>query len=133
MVLSSTDNHDIRKFGAVGLCFFGILFAIGLWRYKTIVTYIFGFFSFLGLCFLVIPSPFRPVYKNWLKLAHFIGVMMTSVILTVAYYIIVTPTALVKRMLGGRPLPTAPNKNATTYWVSRPEPAQPKKRFVKRY
>ena len=129
----STDDRDIRKLGAACLCFFGLLFALALWREKFFASYIFGFLTVLGLGFLILPGPLRPLYRAWLKIARFIGVVMTAVILTLSYYVVVTPTALLKRVFGGRPVPTAPERNAATYWVSRPEPAQPKERFVKRY
>ena len=129
----STDNRTIRKFGGICLCFFGILSAIAMWRHKTITTYIFGFLSLLGVGFLLIPGRLSPIHKGWLKLANFIRMVLSIVILTVVYYVVMTPTAFIKGMLGGRPLPTAPDKNATTYWVSRSEPAQPRERFIKRY
>ena len=50
-----------------------------------------------------------------------------------AYYLVITPTALLKRVFGGRPLPTRPDRDAASYWVTRPELAQPKERFIKRY
>lgn len=133
MALSSTDNRDIRKFGAFVFCFFVALFVIALWRQRITVSYLLGCFSFTGFCFLVAPAQMKPIYKGWLKLAHYVGLMMTFTILTVVYYIAVTPTALLKRLLGGRPIPTAPDKKASTYWVSRTEPVQPRERFVKRY
>jgi len=124
---------EIRKFGAIAFLFFGILFAIGLWRQKAVITYLFGGFSLLGLGFLLLPAPLRPVYKGWLKITHFIGKITTIIILTLAYYLAITPTALIKRLFGGRPLSIKPDKNISSYWVSRPEPVQPKERFIKRY
>jgi hypothetical protein len=125
--------REIRKFGAIALFFFGILFGLALWRHKIIATNVFGILSFLGLCFLLLPAPLRPVYARWLKISHFIGTVMTALILTLAYYLVITPTALLKRLFSGRPLPLAPDKDATTYWVSRTEPVQSKERFIKRY
>ena len=75
----------------------------------------------------------EPVYRGWLKVAHFIGRTITLGILTLAYYLVITPFALAKRFFGGRPLPLKPDKAAGTYWVTRTEPAQPKERFLKRY
>ena len=124
---------EIRKFGSIALVFFGLLCGLALWRHKGIVTYLFGALSFLGLCFLLLPGPLRPIYAGWLKVAHFIGTVMTTVILTLAYYLVITPTALLKRVFGGRPLPLGPDKDAATYWVSRAEPAQSKESFIKRY
>lgn len=130
---NSTDPKDIRKFGTVALLFFGSLCALGFITNKPIPAYLFGFLSFLGLGFVLIPSPLKPVYIAWLKIAHLIGRIITTLMLAFAYYLVITPSALIKRLFGGRPLPVKPDKNASSYWVDRSEPAQPKERFLKRY
>ena len=79
------------------------------------------------------PGPLRPVYEGWLKVAHFIGRMLTLLMLAMAFYLVITPFAWGKRIFGGRPLPLAPDPEADTYWVDRPEPVQPKERFIKRF
>jgi hypothetical protein len=53
--------------------------------------------------------------------------------LTAVYWVVITPTALLKRLLGGRPLPLRPDRGALSYWIERSEPAQPRERFSKRY
>jgi hypothetical protein len=128
-----TDNREIRKFGGIALVFFGFLSALGFFTNKPIPTYIFGSLTILGLGFIIIPSPLRPIYAIWLKIGHFIGKIVTTLILILAYYMVITPSALIKRMIGGRPLPIRPDKQKTSYWVTRAEPAQPKERFLKRY
>lgn len=130
---NSTDNREIRKFGVIALLFFGVLSGLGFLTNKPIPTYLFGFLSTLGLGFILIPSLLRPVYTAWLKIAHFIGRIVTVLMLTLAYYLVITPSALIKRLFGGRPLPVKPDKNVTSYWVARDEPVQPKERFIKRY
>lgn len=130
---NSTDNREIRKFGVVALLFFGALSGLGFWTNKSLPAYLFGFLSILGLGFILLPSLLRPVYTTWLKIAHFIGRIVTVLILTLAYYLVITPSALIKRLFGGRPLPVKPDKNVTSYWVARDEPVQPKERFIKRY
>ena len=117
----------------MALVFFGVLSGIGFWRGSPIPAYLFGFLSLLGLGFLLLPVPLRPVYKGWLGVAHAIGRLVTMIILTLAYFVVIAPTALVKRVVSGSPIPGAPDRSATSYWVSRPEPAQPKERFFKRF
>ena len=129
----STDIKDIRKFGIIALLFFGILCAVGIWRQKPVPIYLFGFLSCLGLGLILIPETLRPVHQAWLKIAHFIGQMITTLMLAIAYYVVITPAALLKRLFGGRPLPLSTDPDASTYWVSRDEPAQPKERFYKRF
>lgn len=130
---SLTDRKEIRRFGLIALLFFGCLCALGLWRQKLIITSLFGVLSFLGLGFLLFPRPLMPIYKGWIKIANFIGKIINTIILTLAYYLVITPSALVKRVLSGRPLPLRPDENMDSYWVPRDEPSQPKERFIKRY
>ena len=133
MSSNSTNSGEISRFGLVALVFFVCLRALGLWTKKPIPTYLFGFLSFLGFCFVLMPSPLRPVYVGWLRIAHFVGRVVTTLILSLAYYLVITPSALIKRVFGGRPLPLEPDKEASSYWVTRPETAQPKERFLKRF
>ena len=133
MSSTSTETREIRKFGLVALVFFGCLCGLGIWKQKILPTYFFGLLSVLGLGFTLFPGPLRPVHTAWLKLAHVLGRIVTTLTLTLAYYLVITPAALLKRVFGGRPLPLKPHRNAESYWVPRGEPAQPKERFPKRY
>ena len=133
MSLNLTDTGQIRKFGIVALIFFGLLCSLGLWINRPIPVYLFGSLSILGLGFILIPKQLEPVYSAWLKIAHLLGRIITTLILALAYYLVITPSGLIKRLFGGRPIPMKPNKKASSYWVARPEPAQPRERFIKRY
>ena len=128
-----TDTKEIRKFGLIGLAFFGILFALGLWKDKLVPTFLFGALSLLALGFILAPTPLRPVYAGWMKIAHLIGKIITTLMLTFVYYVVITPSALIKRLFGGPPLPLKPDKGISSYWVTRSEPAQPQERFLKRF
>jgi hypothetical protein len=131
--LPTTDRKEIRKFGIIAFFFFGCLSALGIWLKKPLPLYLFGFLSFLGLCFILLPSPLTPVYRLWLKVANFLGKVVTTVLLALGYYFVITPSAFIKRLFGGPPLPLKPDKNRSSYWVTRTEAAQPKERFIKRY
>jgi hypothetical protein len=133
MTLNTTKRSEIRKFGLVAFLFFGCLGAIGIWREKAIIAYFFCALSLLGMGLILFPSPLRPLYDGWLKIAHLIGRTVTTLMLTLAYYLVITPSALIKRLFGGRPLPLKPTNTTSSYWVDRSEPCQPKERFLKRY
>jgi len=127
------NPREIRRFGVIGFLFFGTLFAVAVLRDKTLAAYFFGPLAVLSIGFILMPVQLKPVYAGWLKIAHFIGSKVTILILTIFFYFVITPAALLKRIFGGRPLPVKPDPDAETYWVTRPEPAQPKERFPKRY
>jgi predicted membrane-bound dolichyl-phosphate-mannose-protein mannosyltransferase len=133
MTSFSTEPRQIRRFGIIAMCFFSVLCALFLWRHRMIVAPIAGVLAAIGMGFVLAPGPLKPVYCGWLKVAHCVGMVINTVALTTAYYLVMTPAALIKRMAGGRPLPLRPSKTASSYWVSRTEPAQPKERFCKRF
>ena len=130
---SSTDTRAIRKFGLIAILFFGSLFSIALWAGRPAASCVFGALGLLGLGFVLFPGTLRPVYRGWMVVAHLIGRAVTTLILTMAYYLVITPSALIKRLMGGAPIRTRPDKKASSYWVARTEPAQPKERFLKRF
>jgi len=127
------DIKEIRKFGGIAFLFFGLLCALAIWRQKVLLACFFGSLSLLGSGFIVFPGPLKPVYDLWLKIAHFMGTMITKIMLTLVYYLVITPFAIIKRLFWGSPIPLKPDKNKSTYWVSRSEAAQPKERFLKRF
>ena len=131
--LNSTDTREIRKFGLIALVFFGCLCILGVLLKKALPTYLFGFLSVAGLGFVVFPSHLRPLYSVWVRIGHTLGRIVTTLLLSLAYYLVITPSGLIKRIFGGTPLPIKPNRELSSYWVARTEPVQPKERFLKRY
>ncbi len=133
MNLDTHDSKQIRRLGLIAIIFFGCLCALGLWLNKPLPTFLFGALSILGLGFFLFPTRLRPAYVAWLRIGQLLGRILTFLILTVTYYTVVTLTALIKRIFGGRPLPVRPDKMASSYWITRTEAAQPKERFQKRF
>jgi len=133
MSSNSINTKEIRKFGCIALFFFGALCALGFWLQKPVPTYLFGFLSILGFGFILFPFRLRFVYAGWLKIAHLIGRIITTLILTLAYYTVITISAFIKRLFGGRPLPVRPDKKVSSYWVTREKAVQSKEQFLKRF
>ena len=46
------------------------------------------------------PNAFRPLAVLWFGLSHLLGSVMSRVILTVLFFLIVTPIALIRRLMG---------------------------------
>jgi len=133
MISSSTEPGQIRKFGLAAFLFFGCLSALGFWRGKQAVGLFFCMLSAVGLGLLLFPGPLSPLYAAWLKVARAAACVITAAVLALAFYLVITPSALIKRIFGGRPLPLGPDNKASTYWVGRSEPAQEKDRYKKRF
>ena len=50
------------------------------------------------------PESLRPVYRGWIAFGHFMGRMVSPVILTLTWVVAVLPTALVMRLVGQDPM-----------------------------
>ena len=133
MSLNLTDAKEIKKFGVTAFILFGCLCALGVWLEKYLPTCLFGTLSALGLGLALFPNRLRPVFAAWLTTGRFLGRIVTILILTLAYYLVITPASLVKRIFGGVPLPLKPDKNISSYWVARKEGVQSKEQFLNRF
>ncbi len=130
---NSIEGKEIRRFGLIAFVFFGCLSLLGLWKEKPLPSYLFGSLSVLGLCFILAPFRLKLVYQAWMKIAHFLGRVVTTTILALTYYMVITPAGLIKRLFSGAPLPLKPDGNASSYWAARTRPAQSKEQFLKRF
>lgn len=52
----------------------------------------------------VIPSRLGPVYRAWMWLGHTIGRVVSPVVIGAMYFLVITPTGVVLRLLGRNPL-----------------------------
>ena len=59
-------------------------------------------FCAIGLLVLtmVAPQMFRPVAVLWFGLAELLGMVTSRIVLTVIFFVVVTPVGLVRRVLG---------------------------------
>ncbi len=119
--LKHIDKTDeaVKKTGlTVGVIL--ILFSMLLWYLgKTSFVY----FSSIGglfviLSFIAIPV-LRPFHKLWMILALLMGFVMSRVILTILFYLVLSPIALIAKIVGKKFMPLGFDKNAATYWEKR--------------
>jgi len=111
---------ELRKFGlTIGIL---LLVIAGFLYWKLRPS--FPYFAYVGGSFalagVVVPILLKPIYKAWMSFAVVMGFIMTRVILTILYFGMFTPIALIAKLLGKDLLDERLNKNATTYWVKRP-------------
>ena len=78
------------------------------------------------------PGVLRYVYKPWMTIAFALSWFVTRVILTLLFFLIVTPIGLLQRLCGKRALEFRFKGDDTTYWqprTSQPVPADYEKQF----
>jgi hypothetical protein len=96
----SPGRRELRQ---LGLVFFGALVIIGglLWlRDRPVGPYFMAAGIFFGLMGLAWPRGLKWLYKPWMALALVLGHVMSRLILTLLFYLVVTPIGLVLRLMG---------------------------------
>jgi len=122
---------QLRWFGLVILMFFTIVggvvymgleahaLALVLWASGLILTVIY-----------YVISPVRLViYRGWMYAFMPIGWSVSYTVLALIYFVLITPTGLVMRVLGRDALLLRPGRSRATYWREREENPEPTRYF----
>lgn len=103
----------------VGIAFL-VLAGISYWRGHRIPVVVLGALgALLVLAGVVIPGRLGPVYRAWMGLALAISKVTTPIFMAVVYYLVLTPTGFLVRLVGHRPL--RHTAVSGSYWQRRPE------------
>lgn len=106
----------LKKFGiTMGVVF--LLIAIVLFITGKNLFIVFLSLSVLFLVSaLIVPQILKPFNKVWMILAILLGWFMTRVILSVLFYLILTPIGIIGRLFGKKFLDLKINRQSESYW-----------------
>ena len=129
-------RDELRAFGRLlALGFIGIGLALWLmvrWksgRWESWPLWLGGTCSVLGSICWAVPSVARPIYVAWFAVGGVIGFCITSLLLIVVFYLVITPVGLILRLLGKDPLERRRDPNAKTYWKDAEKPVDAERYF----
>jgi hypothetical protein len=124
---SNTPHSEVkrgsdRNFGLVFVGFFCLIAASMAWygnnsyKYYLLVAFV--------LCIISIVSPniLRPLNILWFKFGMVLHQIISPIILGLLFFTVVTPTGLLMRIFGKRPLNLRFDSKLSTYWVIRNPP-----------
>ena len=126
------DTKRLRQFGwLMG----GVFLLVSLWpliiRAEGVRTWalaIAGFFGGMGLLF---PKGLAPVFRLWMKFGEKIGWLNSRILLSILFYLIITPIGWVMTLLGKRPLELGFDPQAESYRV--PKESRPADHVTKAF
>jgi hypothetical protein len=111
-----SEKSDLRKFGITIGTIFLIVAGFFFWKEKES----FQLFLTIGITLfavgIVIPVILKPVYWVWMVFATVLGWFMTRVILSLLFYVILTPIGLIARSFGNQFLDLKQNHSQQSYW-----------------
>jgi hypothetical protein len=111
--------REVRKFGITFWVVLSLFGGFMLYKGNPAWPYLFGagtLFLLLGLVAVLI---LRPVFLGWMKFAQALAWVNTRLILGIFFYLIMTPVALIMRLVGRDPLQRKFDRAASSYWIKR--------------
>jgi len=110
---------DLRKFGLTIGTVLLLIACFMIWKHKHYGYYFLLIGDILALGGIFFPVILRPLHKAWMTLSILLGWVMTRVILSVLFYLVITPIGLIARLSGKQFLDLKIDKSRASYWEKR--------------
>ena len=123
-----TGKRELRKFGLLVGAVFTLLGIWFWWRGKGSYPYFLAPGAVLVVLGTVAPRVLRLIYVGWMSLAFLLGFAVSNILLTLFFYVIVTPVGLVARLAGKDFLNRKLDGQTESYWIMRDRSAPEQKK-----
>ena len=128
-----SEKSDLRKFGitigVILLVIAGFLF----WKEKESFQIFLAIGITLFITAITIPFILKPVYWIWMIFATILGWIMTRIILSILFYVILTPIGLISRLFGKQFVELRWDKSNDSYWNFRSNENLKKENYEKQF
>ena len=126
-------KKDLKNFGLVvgiGLFIFGgILFFLK----KPLGIYLLCISPVLIISGYLIPGILKPFQKVWMSFAVIMGWIMSNIILSIVFYLMMTPIGLLARIFGKDFLAKKIDTKAKSYWIDREQEIKDKETYIRQF
>jgi hypothetical protein len=131
MTKLSTNTKELRSFGLV---LFGASVVLNtyFWWNDDYLVWLSIAGSSLALMAVLSPLLLSPFHWIWMKIGTVMGIVMTTLILTVTYIVMVTPIGLILRIFKKDILSLKLDPKTSSYWI-KPSENDPKTGAIKPY
>ena len=117
--LEPKSSSTLRRFGLTnGIAFF-LLGSLLDFRHRASGRPFQSISTLLLLFAAFAPNLLRFVYYPWMRLARFVGEISSAILLTIVFFLVVTPIGLLQRLFGKAPLDLRFKSREPTYWERR--------------
>ena len=125
-----------KKIREFGLLVGGVFLLIGgftLWRGRPAAPFFLGLGGFLFSFGAVLPALLKPLYKGWMIFAVLLGWVMSRVVLSLLFFIAVTPIGLIMRLQGKDLLDQKFPDSKDSFWTLRKKDSESRESCEKQY
>jgi hypothetical protein len=125
------NERHLRGFGTACVAAFAAIGAWVLWRHSIlgfdlradtawrVALALWALSAVCGVLRLTAPNWLRPLYVGLMAASLPIGLVMSHIVVGIVFFGVVTPIALLFRLMGRDPLQRRFERRALTYWVPR--------------
>ena len=108
-----------QKFGCLFAVIFAGVFAYFLWTHSTGLAIISLALSILLLLATIFyPIALAPLNRAWFALSLFLGKVVSPIVLTIIFFVVIFPPSLIGRLLGRDAL-LLKKRQASSYWIDK--------------
>jgi len=79
--------------------------------------------TILFIISIIVPNILTPIKTSWFELGYLLGRFINPIVLGMIFFVVITPAALISRILGRDPL-RLKRRSVASYWVDREEPQE---------
>jgi hypothetical protein len=113
------ERRRLRRFGLTVAAGLTVVGAVSFWRDHTIAPRVlWTLAALIGAPALLVPAALGPVEKAWHTFGNGLAWVNTRIILTVLFYLVVTPVGVFMRFFRD-PLDRQLSETRTSYWLRR--------------
>lgn len=130
-VNKNPTKNDLRWFGVIVLAFWGLLGGVLIWRFQAwsgVVMLWIPAIVVTGIYYAV-PALRKPLFLGWMYAVFPIGWMISFLIMTVTFYLILAPCGMLLRLFRVKLFDPQPDPKATSYWVPHESAADHRRYF----
>ena len=128
-----SEKSDLRNFGIIIGIVLLIISGFLFWKEKESFQLFLAIGITLFLTATAIPAVLKPVYWMWMIFAIILGWIMTRVILSLLFFLILTPIGLTLRLFGKQFLELRWDKSKESYWNFRTNEHLQKENYEKQF
>jgi len=112
----------LRRFGFIVGSVLLLLGSFFLWRHRGAGWPLISIGTVLVLAGGLAPLSLKWIYAPWMIIALALGWIVTRILLTIVFFLVVTPIGLAQRLLGKRVIEVDCKACVASYWQSRTVP-----------
>ncbi len=114
-------RQHVKEFGAIFATLFLIICSVKTYKGVPLQSSAlwFALAAFFGVLGYAAPGLLAPLWRGWMKLAHYLSIVMTAVLLSLVWCIGFLPMAGIVRLCGIRVIDQSYRSGAATYWIKR--------------